>query len=136
MPIVKPGETGVKLVPINRMVPALPSITNINSGETVQASAAARRVRGIAFGGDTGVAKVDLSSDGGKTWQAAQLGKDEGKYSFRQMGGAFRRCPQRATIRLWFAAPTAMAWRNPPKPIGTHSGIHSTTSWKRPLLSC
>ena len=40
--------------------------------------------RGIAFGGDTGVSRVDFSSDGGKTWQQAELGKDEGKYSFRQ----------------------------------------------------
>ena len=79
---IKPGETGVKMVPINRMVPRS-FITNIKSGETVQASVSTL-VRGIAFGGDTGVARVDLSSDGGKTWQAAQLGKDEGKYSFRQ----------------------------------------------------
>jgi len=41
-------------------------------------------VRGIAFGGNTGVKQVDLSADGGKTWSLAQLGKDEGKYSFRQ----------------------------------------------------
>ena len=84
---VKPGETGVKMVPINRMVPRS-FITNIKSGETVQASAPTL-VRGIAFGGDTGVARVDLSSDGGKTWQAAQLGKDEGKYSFRQWEAHF-----------------------------------------------
>src|ERR1700738_2277777 len=79
---IKPGETGVKMVPINRMVPRS-FITNIKSGATVQAGAPTL-VRGIAFGGDTGVARADLSSDGGKTWQAAQLGKDEGKYSFRQ----------------------------------------------------
>lgn len=37
--------------------------------------------RGIAFGG---VSRVEFSIDGGGTWQLAQLGKDEGKYSFRQ----------------------------------------------------
>ena len=79
---MKPGETDVKMVPINRMVPRS-FITNIKSGETVR-TAAPTLARGIAFGGDSGVARVDLSSDGGKTWQAAQLGKDEGKYSFRQ----------------------------------------------------
>jgi molybdenum-dependent oxidoreductase-like protein len=41
-------------------------------------------IRGIAFGGDAGVKRVDISSDGGKTWHAAHLGRDEGKYSFRQ----------------------------------------------------
>lgn len=41
-------------------------------------------IRGIAFGGDAGVKRVDFSTDGGKSWQIAQLGKDEGKYSFRR----------------------------------------------------
>jgi DMSO/TMAO reductase YedYZ molybdopterin-dependent catalytic subunit len=79
---VRPGETGFKSVPINRMVPRS-FITNIKAGDTLRAGAP-RIARGIAFGGDTGVARVDFSSDGGATWQPAQLGKDEGKYSFRQ----------------------------------------------------
>jgi hypothetical protein len=32
---------------------------------------------------------VDFSSDGGKRWQPARLGKDEGKYSFRQWQTSF-----------------------------------------------
>jgi DMSO/TMAO reductase YedYZ molybdopterin-dependent catalytic subunit len=79
---MKPGQTGVKMVPINKMVPRS-FITNIKSGETVRANASTL-VRGIAFGGDTGVARVDLSVDGGKNWQGTTLGKDEGKFSFRQ----------------------------------------------------
>jgi DMSO/TMAO reductase YedYZ molybdopterin-dependent catalytic subunit len=79
---VTPGETGYKSVPITRMVPRS-FITNIKPGDTVRAGAPTL-VRGIAFGGDMGVARVDVSTDGGGTWQRAQLGKDEGKYSFRQ----------------------------------------------------
>jgi len=30
------------------------------------------------------LARVDYSTDGGKSWQQAQLGKDEGNYGFRQ----------------------------------------------------
>jgi hypothetical protein len=41
-------------------------------------------VRGIAFGGDTGLAKVLFSADAGGHWQEARLGTDHGKYSFRQ----------------------------------------------------
>jgi hypothetical protein len=41
-------------------------------------------VRGIAFGGDTGLAKVLFSADAGSHWQEARLGPDHGKYSFRQ----------------------------------------------------
>jgi DMSO/TMAO reductase YedYZ molybdopterin-dependent catalytic subunit len=79
---IKPGETGVRMVPINRMVPRS-FITNIKAGDTLRASAPTL-ARGIAFGGDSGVARVDFSRDGGKNWQQADLGKDEGKYSFRQ----------------------------------------------------
>jgi hypothetical protein len=79
---IKPGETGVKMIPINRMVPRS-FATNIASGSKVKA-ATPTALRGIAFGGDCGVASVDLSIDRGKTWRQAQLGKDEGKYGFRQ----------------------------------------------------
>jgi hypothetical protein len=79
---IKPGETDVKMIPINRMVPRS-FVTNLASGQQVK-SAAPTTVRGIAFGGDCGVARVDYSTDGGRSWQQAQLGKDEGKYGFRQ----------------------------------------------------
>jgi Mo-co oxidoreductase dimerisation domain/Oxidoreductase molybdopterin binding domain len=79
---VKPGETGFKTVPINRMPPRS-FYTNVSNDTTVK-SGAIIPIRGIAFGGDCGVAKVELSDDGGKTWRAAALGSDEGKYSFRQ----------------------------------------------------
>jgi DMSO/TMAO reductase YedYZ molybdopterin-dependent catalytic subunit len=79
---IKPGETGVTFVPINRMVPRS-FITSIRSGARVRVGTP-MPVRGIAFGGDAGVARVDFSSDGGSTWRAAQLGNDEGKYGFRR----------------------------------------------------
>jgi Mo-co oxidoreductase dimerisation domain len=58
-------------------------VTNLRPGDTVRVGAPTP-VRGIAFGGDTGVARVDASLDGARTWQPARLGPDEGKYSFRQ----------------------------------------------------
>jgi len=79
---IKPGDTNVKMVPINKMVPRS-FVTNIPSGHKVQA-AAPTTVRGIAFGGDSGVASVDYSIDRGQSWRQAQLGKDEGKYGFRR----------------------------------------------------
>jgi DMSO/TMAO reductase YedYZ molybdopterin-dependent catalytic subunit len=79
---IRPGETGVKMVPINHMVPRS-FITNIKAGDTLKVGAPTT-ARGIAFGGDAGVARVDFSSDGGKTWRSAELDKDEGKYSFRR----------------------------------------------------
>jgi hypothetical protein len=41
-------------------------------------------VRGIAFGGLNALAKVKFSSDGGHNWTDAMMGRDYGRYSFRQ----------------------------------------------------
>lgn len=79
---MKPGQAGVKLVPINRLNPRS-FVTNVGAGATLPVGKPAA-VRGIAFGGDTGLKRVDFSADGGQTWHAARLGKDEGKYGFRR----------------------------------------------------
>jgi DMSO/TMAO reductase YedYZ molybdopterin-dependent catalytic subunit len=102
---MKPGQTGIKMVPINRMVPRS-FTTNLKSGATIHAGNATV-VRGIAFGGDTGVARVDFSADDGKTWQAASLGKDEGTYSFRRWETRFtaaQKGPQALKVRCTNAA--------------------------------
>lgn len=79
---IKPGQTGVKMVPISRMVPRS-FFTNIADGASLPAGAVAT-IRGIAFGGDAGVARVELSMDDGRAWQPATLGEDHGKYSLRR----------------------------------------------------
>lgn len=79
---MRPGQSDVPMVPINKMVPRS-FITNLKAGATLKAGASTA-VRGIAFGGDAGVKEVDFSADGGKSWRSTQLGKDEGKYGFRQ----------------------------------------------------
>ncbi len=77
-----PGETGVTMIPINRMVPRS-FVTNLRDGASIVANKGTI-VRGIAFGGTAGVKAVDLSTDGGATWRSADLGRDEGKYGFRR----------------------------------------------------
>ena len=79
---VKPGETGFKTVPINRMVPRA-FFTGLKTGDAVDPGATVP-VRGLAIGGDKGVKSVDVSTDGGASWTAAKLGPDEGTYSFRR----------------------------------------------------
>lgn len=41
-------------------------------------------IQGLAFDGGFGIAKVELSQDGGKTWSPAKLDPDLGKYSWRR----------------------------------------------------
>jgi DMSO/TMAO reductase YedYZ molybdopterin-dependent catalytic subunit len=79
---VKPGETGFKTVPISRLVPRS-FFTNLTDAMIVEPGVVVP-VRGIAFGGDCGVLRVELLADNGRSWQPAALGRDEGPYSFRQ----------------------------------------------------
>jgi DMSO/TMAO reductase YedYZ molybdopterin-dependent catalytic subunit len=79
---IVPNQSDVPTIPINRMVPRS-FITNIRSGDHVP-TYPPLWLRGIAFGGDCGVARVEVSIDGGTNWLPAGLGKDEGKYGFRQ----------------------------------------------------
>src|SRR5579859_7529791 len=84
---IKPGDKGYSLVSVTRNVPRS-FITNISAGDKLPVGKPSE-ARGIAFGGDCGVSRVDLSIDGGKTWLETQLGKDEGKYGFRRWATHF-----------------------------------------------
>jgi len=79
---VKPGQAGFPTEPINRMVPRS-FFTNVTPTTTLK-PAAPVPLRGIAMGGDCGMAKVETSVDNGANWQQATLGPDEGSYSFRR----------------------------------------------------
>ncbi|MBC7521633.1 MAG: molybdopterin-dependent oxidoreductase [Sandarakinorhabdus sp.] len=79
---VAPGNKDFARRPISAMVPRS-FITNIADGARLPWRPQLP-VGGIALGGDAGVAKVEVSADGGATWAAARLGPDAGKYSFRR----------------------------------------------------
>jgi DMSO/TMAO reductase YedYZ molybdopterin-dependent catalytic subunit len=79
---IVPGQKDVKMVPINRMLPRS-FFTNVQDGAVLKLGQTTI-VRGIAFGGDTALAKVLFSADSGRHWKEARLAADHGKYSFRQ----------------------------------------------------
>jgi sulfite dehydrogenase (cytochrome) subunit A len=84
---MEPGQKGVNTVPINRM-DVRSFITSLADGTKVRGGHI-HEVKGIAFDGGFGIARVLLSTDGGNTWSETKLGKDYGKYSFREWGAAF-----------------------------------------------
>lgn len=57
-------------------------LTSHADGALVRAGAPVP-VRGIAFDGGSGIAKVEVTLDSGATWQPTRLGPDLGRYSFR-----------------------------------------------------
>ncbi|WP_342768475.1 hypothetical protein [Hephaestia caeni] len=79
---VKPGAKGLATEPINKMVPRS-WVTSLDEGQKI-AFEPWIPIGGIAMGGDCGVARVDVSSDGGRSWRPATLGPDHGRYSFRR----------------------------------------------------
>ncbi len=84
---IQPGEQ-VKTVPINRMT-VRSFITSLADGARIKANQS-HEVKGIAFDGGYGIARVLFSDDGGKNWREAALGKNHGKYSFREWSIAFK----------------------------------------------
>jgi sulfite dehydrogenase len=84
---IVPGQQNVPTVPINRM-DVRSFVTSVADGATLPAGRA-QEVKGVAFDGGFGIARVLFSTDGGRTWAATTLGKDHGKYGFREWRAAF-----------------------------------------------
>jgi sulfite dehydrogenase len=78
---VEPGTTPQATIPINRLT-VRSFITSVADGAKLEAGGTT--LKGIAFDGDKGIKEIAVSTDGGKTWTPAKLGKDLGKYSFRE----------------------------------------------------
>jgi sulfite dehydrogenase len=79
---VEPGTKPAKTVPIARFN-VRSFITSVVDGARINAGAA-HTLKGIAFDGGFGIREVSFSDDGGKNWREAELGKDLGRYSFRE----------------------------------------------------
>jgi DMSO/TMAO reductase YedYZ molybdopterin-dependent catalytic subunit len=57
-------------------------ITNVVNGQTF-AVGRPFEIKGVAWDGGYGIARVEVSTDGGQWWRAATLGQDYGRFSFR-----------------------------------------------------
>ncbi|MEK0086018.1 molybdopterin-dependent oxidoreductase [Benzoatithermus flavus] len=55
-------------------------------------------IRGLAWDGGYGITRVEVSTDGGRTWGAATLGEDLGRFSFRPWRFGFTPPEGRSTI--------------------------------------
>lgn len=85
---VEPGAAPKKTIPINRMT-TRSLIIDPSNGSSLKADAPVQ-ITGIAFSGGYSVREVIVSTDGGRTWGEARLGKDMGKYSWIQWSFPWR----------------------------------------------
>jgi hypothetical protein len=115
---------GVATTPVTELV-VNSLITNIEEGQTVGLGQPVE-VRGIAWDGGHGIAKVEVSTDDGQTWRPAMLGKDYGNYSWRQWRLSFRPARPghigvmaRATSKKGETQNTTLIWN----PAGYHNNV-------------
>ncbi len=78
----EPGAAPGKTLPISQFK-IRSFLTSLSEGAQV-ASGRDTLLRGIAFDSGAGLTEVQVSTDGGRHWEAAALGQDLGKYSFRE----------------------------------------------------
>jgi DMSO/TMAO reductase YedYZ molybdopterin-dependent catalytic subunit len=83
---------------VNSLVTSLKTGQQIRRGKPID-------VKGVAWDRGTGIAKVEVSVDSGATWNEAKLGKDLGRFSFREF--AFSAPTKDAGSRVVMARATA-----------------------------
>ena len=126
---IEPGSKPKRTIPISRFN-VRSFLTSVVDGATLK-NGQAVTLRGIAFDGGYGITEVAVSDDNGRTWRGADLGKDLGKYSFREWTLPFTptRAGQvslrvRATNRLGQSQPMDALWN----PSGYMRNVVETTT--------
>jgi DMSO/TMAO reductase YedYZ molybdopterin-dependent catalytic subunit len=79
-------------------------------------------VMGIAWDGGSGIRRVEVSLDGGASWRDAKLGRDLGRYSWRQWRYEFR--PQAGTVTVLARAFAADGSTQPDQLVHNPAGYH------------
>lgn len=83
--------------PITRMV-VNSLVANLKDGDRVPA--AGFTLEGVAWDGGNGIARVESSTDGGRTWRQAELGANLGRYSFRRFSQRLRAAPGALEVKV------------------------------------
>jgi len=97
-------------------------ITNMEDGQTLP-NAKAIEIKGVAWDNGNGIAKVEISTDGGGNWQQAALKQDYGRFSWRQWHSVFE--PKRpGQYRIMARATSHSGATQPLEPIPNPSGYH------------
>ncbi len=77
------GNTPITEMVVNSLITSIKDGQRFKLGATVE-------VKGVAWDSGKGINLVEVSTDGGNTWYAADLGKDYGNFSFRQWSFRFK----------------------------------------------
>ncbi|MBV8666976.1 MAG: molybdopterin-dependent oxidoreductase [Burkholderiaceae bacterium] len=124
----EPGKAPARTIPITRFN-VRSFITSVTDGAQLHLGRETL-LRGIAFDSGYGITEVAVSTDDGQSWQAARLGKDLGRYSFREWTLPFKpnrkgslALKVRAVNRIGQSQPLTALWN----PAGYMRNVVETT---------
>jgi sulfite dehydrogenase len=124
--ISPPGTNGDPSQPSVQEM-SVKSWINSPNPEHAQLKAGQVQIQGVAFGGLNAVKRVDVSVDGGKTWQNARLvGPDLGRYAWRQFVLDARLPAGRHTL---VSCATDSAGNKQPEQRDENVGGYNNASW-------
>jgi DMSO/TMAO reductase YedYZ molybdopterin-dependent catalytic subunit len=118
------ANTPITEMVVNSVIASPSEGQRFSTGETVQ-------VRGVAWDGGYGIARVEVSADGGTTWREASLGPDGGRFGFRAFAYGFtadapgtRRIMAKATNRIGQTQVDTLIFN----PAGYHNNVVQATT--------
>lgn len=95
-----------------------------------QVQAGTLKVSGLAWDGGHGLDTVDVSADGGRTWQRAELGDDLGRYAFRAFSADVP--ASKGPLTILSRASNKAGQTQVPKalfnPAGYHNNVYNSVS--------
>jgi DMSO/TMAO reductase YedYZ molybdopterin-dependent catalytic subunit len=86
-----PANQPITDIVVNSLVTSIRDGQRVKRGQMVE-------VAGVAWDGGRGIRDVEVSTDGGRSWTLALLGKDLGNFSFRTFAHRFRVGPGEAPV--------------------------------------
>jgi DMSO/TMAO reductase YedYZ molybdopterin-dependent catalytic subunit len=119
---ITPGKPG-EAVPPDQTRPMSTLVVkaqlgSVSDGDVV--APGAHDLVGVAFSGEARIAKVDVTIDGGTTWQAAELDAHDSDYGFRMFRYAWQAKPGKA--RIGARATDTRGATQPVEPVWNPSG--------------
>jgi len=124
-------DNGVDSAITEMMVNAL--ITGPCDGAKVKAQAGLD-ITGIAWDGGHGISGVDVSTDGGRTWEAAALGEPHGRFAFRTWHHPVR-LERKGSHVIMARATNKIGQTQPAQAIANPSGYHHNAVQRLTLVA-
>ncbi|HSV18307.1 MAG TPA: molybdopterin-dependent oxidoreductase [Casimicrobiaceae bacterium] len=114
-----PANTPITEMVVNSLISSVAAGQKVTAGQPLD-------INGVAWDGGAGISRVDVSTDGGRTWMLAELGPDHGRFAFRRfrfVATPQARGPMMVMARASNRAGAAQTFDLIPNPAGYHHNV-------------